>query len=231
MGEFTTIMARDGHEFRAYLAAPPGTPRGAVVVIQEIFGVNPHIRAVADSYAAEGYTAIAPSLFDRVRRGVELGYDSETMQEGFGYVKQLKPEQTLKDVSAAIAVVKHSGRVGMVGFCWGGRVSYTSACELPLACAVAYYGGGITQILDKQPKCPTMYHFGERDTHITQDDVAKIKAAHPEGIYYIYPAAEHGFNCDQRPSYNPEAAALARKRTLEFFAQHVAGEKPKEPGK
>jgi carboxymethylenebutenolidase len=226
MGEFTTIMARDGHEFRAYLAAPPGTPRGAIVVIQEIFGVNSHIRAVTDSYAAEGYTAIAPSLFDRVRKGIELGYSPPEMQEGMGYVQQLKPEQTLKDVAAAMAVVKHSGRVGMVGFCWGGRVTYMSACELPLACAVVYYGGGITQILDKKPKCAVMYHFGERDRHITQEDVAQIKEAHPEGIYYIYPA-DHGFNCDQRPSFNPEAAALARKRTLEFFARCVAGEKPK----
>ena len=130
MGEFNPIMARDGHEFRAYLSAPVTKPRGAIVVIQEIFGVNSHIRAVTDSYAAEGYTAIAPSLFDRVRRGVELTYQPQDMQEGFGYVKQLKPEDTMKDVAAAMAVVKHSGRVGMVGFCWGGKVTYVSACEL-----------------------------------------------------------------------------------------------------
>jgi carboxymethylenebutenolidase len=226
MGEITPIMARDGHEFRAYLAAPSGRARGAVVVIQEIFGVNSHIRAVTDSYAAEGYVAIAPSLFDRVRGGIELGYTPEHMQEGFGYVQQLKPDQTLKDVAAAMAVVKHAGRIGMVGFCWGGRVTYMAACELPLACAVAYYGGGIVQILDKQPKCPVMYHFGERDKHISQEDVAKIKAAHPEGIFHIYPA-DHGFNCDQRGSYDAPSAALARKRTLEFFAEHLAGEKQK----
>ncbi len=226
MGEFTTLMARDGHEFRAYLAAPPGAPRGSIVVIQEIFGVNSHIRAVTDSYAAEGYVAIAPSLFDRVRRGIELGYKPEDMQEGRGYVQQLKPEQTLKDVSAALAVVKHSGRVGIVGYCWGGRIAYLAACDLPVACAVSYYGGGITQVLDQKPKCPVMYHFGERDQHITQADVTKIKAAHPEGIFHIYPA-DHGFNCDQRASYDAPSAALARKRSLEFFAQYVAGEKPK----
>jgi carboxymethylenebutenolidase len=226
MGEFNPIMARDGHEFRAYLAAPAGKPRGAIVVIQEIFGVNSHIRAVTDSYAAEGYTAIAPSLFDRVRRGVELTYQPQDMQEGFGYVKQLKPEDTMKDVAAAMAVVKHSGRLGMVGFCWGGKVTYVSACELQLACAVAYYGGSIAQSLDKKPKCPVMYHFGERDKHIPAEDVAKIKAAHPEGIFHLYPA-DHGFNCDQRGSYDAPSAALARKRTLEFFAQYVAGEKPK----
>jgi len=226
MGEFTTIMARDGHEFRAYLAAPPGVARGAVVVIQEIFGVNSHIRAVTDSYAAEGYVAIAPSLFDRVRRGIELGYSPPEMDEGRGYVMQLKPEQTLKDVAAAMAVVKHAGRIGMVGYCWGGRIAYVAASsDLPLACAVVYYGGGITQILDRKPRCPVMYHFGERDKHITLDDVAKIKAAHPEGVFYIYPA-DHGFNCDQRPSYDAASAALARQRTLEFFEQYVvAGKK------
>ncbi len=226
MGEFTTLMARDGHEFRAWLSAPAGKPKGAIVVIQEIFGVNSHIRAVTDSFAAEGYVAIAPSVFDRVRMGIELGYTDSDIQEGRGYMIQLKPDQTLKDISAAMAVVKHAGRVGMVGYCWGGRVVYLSACEIPLACGVSYYGGGITQILDKKPKCPVMYHFGERDKHITQDDVAKIKAAHPEGLYYVYPA-DHGFNCDQRGSYDAPSAALARKRTLEFFAQHLAAEKPK----
>ena len=226
MGEFNPIMARDGHEFRCYLAAPPGKPRGAIVVIQEIFGVNSHIRAVTDSYAAEGYVAIAPSLFDRVRGGIELDYSPQSMQEGFGYVQQLKPEQTMKDVAAAIAVVRNSGRVGTVGFCWGGKISYLAACELQVACAVAYYGGGISQSLDKKPKVPVMYHFGERDKHITAEDVAKIKAAHPEGIFHLYPA-DHGFNCDQRGSYDAPSAALARERTLAFFAQYVAGDKPK----
>jgi carboxymethylenebutenolidase len=229
VGEFTAIMARDGHEFRAYLAAPPGKPRGAVVVIQEIFGINAHMRAVTDSYAAEGYVAIAPSLFDRVRMGIELGYTPKDREEGFGYVKQLQPEQTLKDLAAALAVVKRNGRTGMVGFCWGGRITYQSACELPLACGVVYYGGGITQLLDKKPKCPVMYHFGERDQHITQDDVAKIRAAHPEGIFHIYPA-DHGFNRDVGATYDPASAALARQRTLAFLAQHVAGEKPSSSG-
>jgi carboxymethylenebutenolidase len=220
MGEFTALMARDGHEFRAWLAAPKGPPRGAVLVIQEIFGVNSHIRAVTDSFAAEGYVAVAPSLFDRVRMGIELGYTDQEMQEGRGYVMQLKPEQTLKDLSAALAIVKHTGRVGTVGYCWGGRMAYLAACELPVACAVVYYGGGITQILDKKPRCPVMYHFGERDKHITPDDVAKIRSAHPEGTYHIY-AADHGFNCDQRGSYDAPSAALARERTLGFLAEHL----------
>lgn len=227
MSEFTTLMARDGHEFRCWLAAPPtGSPRGAVVVVQEIFGVNSHIRAVTDSYAAEGYLAIAPALLDRVRRNVELGYSAEDMQEGFGYVQQLKPEDTMRDLAAAMAVVKHAGRVGMVGFCWGGRTTYLAACELPLACAVAYYGGRIAQLLPKTPRCPMMYHFGELDSHIPMSEVAQIRAANPQGIFHLYPGAGHGFNCDQRDSYQPQAAALARERTLAFLAEHLRRQRP-----
>jgi carboxymethylenebutenolidase len=226
MGEFTTIMARDGHEFQAYLAAPPGKPRGAIVVIQEIFGVNSHIRAVADGFATDGYTVIAPSLFDRVRRGIQLGYSQPEVQQGVGYVQQLKPEETAKDLGAALAVVKHSGRVGTVGYCWGGTLSYLAACDLPVACAVVYYGK-VANYLDKQPKRPVMYHFGTEDQSIPLSDVEKIKAAHPEGTFYLYEGGGHGFNCDLRASYSPPAAALARQRTLEFFARYVAGTEQK----
>jgi carboxymethylenebutenolidase len=221
MSEFTTIMARDGHEFQAWLAAPPGRPRGAVVVVQEIFGVNSHIRAVTDGYAAEGYVAIAPALFDRVRRRIELGYSAEQMQEGQGYVKQLQRPQVLADLAAAIAVVKHAGRVGVVGYCWGGTIAYVAACDLPLACAIAYYGGSIMKELEKHPKCPVMYHFGELDKHIPASDIAKIKVADPQGEFYLYPAG-HGFNCDQRESYDATSAALARARSVAFLAKHVA---------
>jgi carboxymethylenebutenolidase len=226
MGEFTTIMARDGHEFQAYLAAPAGKPRGAVVVLQEIYGVNAHIRAVTDSYASEGYTAIAPALFDRVRRGIQLGYTAQDKTQGMGTVQQLQPEETIKDIAAAIAVVKSSGRVGTVGFCWGGRWSYIAACDLPIACAVVYYGK-VTDQLNKQPRRPVMYHFGSLDKSIPVSDTEKIAAAHPESPLYLYEGAEHGFNCDQRPTYNPEAAALARQRTLKFLARYVAGEEQK----
>jgi carboxymethylenebutenolidase len=191
------------------------------VVVQEIFGVNSHIRAVTDGYAKEGYVAIAPCLFDRVRRGIELGYTPAGMQEGRGYVAQLKQEQVLADLAAAIAVVHNSGRVGAVGYCWGGKIAYVAACNLTLACAVVYYGGSITQELAKRPKCPVMYHFGERDAHIPPSDIDKIKAAHPQGEFYLYPA-DHGFNCDQRDSYDAASAALARERSLAFFAKHVA---------
>ena len=227
MGEFTTIMARDGHEFQAYLAAPPGKPRGAVVVLQEIFGVNAHIRAVTDSYAAEGYTAIAPSLFDRVRRGIQLGYGPEDKTQAIGTMQQLKPDETMKDVAAATAVVKSSGRVGTVGFCWGGRIAYLAACDLPVSCAVVYYGK-IVDVLDKKPKRRVMYHFGSLDKSIPVSDTAKIAAAYPDSPLYVYEGADHGFNCDQRSAYNPEAVALARQRTLGFLARCVAGEEKKD---
>lgn len=224
MGDFTTLMARDGHEFQAYLCPPPGRPRGAVVVLQEIFGVNPHIRAVTDGFAAEGYTAIAPALFDRIRRGIELGYGDADRDEGRGYRQQLKPEDTLKDIAAAVAVVRHSGRVGTVGYCWGGALSYRAACELPLACAVDYYGN--PGDIGKTPQCPVMYHFGSADKSIPPEQVERLKAAHPQGIFYIYDGAGHGFSCDQRPGYDAAAAALARGRTLEFLARRLAGGDP-----
>ena len=223
MGQFTTIMARDGHEFQAWLAAAPGRPRGALLVIQEIFGVNGHIRSVTDRFAAEGYTAVAPSLFDRVRRGIELGYTAADMQEGSGYVKQLDPEATRRDLAAALAVVKHSGRAGAVGYCWGGSLAYLAAGQLPLACAVVYYGR-VASALDQKPRCPVMFHYGTEDKSIPLADVERIRAAYPDAPVYTYEGAGHGFNCDQRASYDPEAAALARTRTLEFFARYVAGE-------
>jgi len=224
MGEYTTIMARDGHEFQAWLSAPPGRARGAVVVIQEIFGVNAHIRSVTDDFAAQGYTAIAPCLFDRVRRGIELGYTPEALQEGAGYARQLQPETTLKDLAAAVAVVRSSGRVGTVGYCFGGSMSYLAACQLPIACAVAYYGR-VTNYLEQKPKCPLMYHFGTADTSIPMSDVDKVKAAaDARAVFYLYEGAGHGFNCDQRASFNSAAAALARTRTLDFLARNLRGD-------
>jgi carboxymethylenebutenolidase len=230
MGQFTTIMARDGHEFQAWLAAPPGRPRGAVLVIQEIFGINAHIRSLTDSFAAEGYTAIAPSLFDRVRRGIELGYTAQEMQEGAGYRQQLQPETTLRDLAAALAVVKHSGRAGCVGYCFGGAMAYLAAGQLPLACAVVYYGR-VSSYLDQKPKCPVMYHFGSEDKSIPLADVERIRAAYPDAPVYVYPGAGHGFNCEQRDSYDPQAAALARTRTLEFLAAHLGTTQPSAPSR
>jgi carboxymethylenebutenolidase len=221
MGEFTPLMARDGHKLEAYLAAPPAKTRGGIVVIQEIFGVNRHIRAVTDGFAQAGYTAIAPALFDRVRRGIELGYSSAEVEEGRGYAQQLNPEQTLKDLAAAVAVVKHAGRVATVGYCFGGAQSYRAACLLPIDCAVVYYGR--VQDAGTPPRCPVLYHFGSADQSIPPEEVERIEALHPGGTFYVYEGAGHGFNCDLRASYDSAAAELARKRTLQFLEQHLQG--------
>jgi carboxymethylenebutenolidase len=221
MGEFQTIMARDGHQFGVYLAAPAQKPRGAIVVIQEIFGVNHHIRAVTDGYAAEGYVAIAPALFDRAKRGVELGYTGPDMQTGIGLMSQITRDDLVKDLEATLAVVRNAGRIGMVGYCWGGTVTYIAASLLPIACGVSYYGGSIGQNLDLKPQRPVMYHFGEKDSHIPVEAIDKVRAADPTGLFYMYPAG-HGFNCTERPDYDPPSAALALERSLGFFAKYVA---------
>jgi len=220
MGEFTTLMARDGHEFNAWLTAPSQPARGAVVIAQEVFGVNRHIRGVADGFAAEGYVTIAPCLFDRIRRGVELGYSEAEVQQGRGYRLQIPKEKTLLDLTACINVIKHAGRVSIVGYCWGGTLAYIAACELPVFCAVSYYGGQIKDQLDKSPRRPVMYHFGERDPHIPLSDVDKIRAADPNGIFHLYPA-DHGFNCDERSTFDAASAALARERTLQFLTAQM----------
>jgi carboxymethylenebutenolidase len=192
------------------------------VVLQEIFGINSHIRALTDGFAAAGYTAVAPSLFDRVRRGIELAYTERDKELGSGYVKQITPENTMKDIAAALAVVRHSGPAAAVGYCWGGKLSYLSACQLALACAVVYYGK-VAGALGQKPRCAVQYHFGEADQSIPASDVAAVREAQPQAPVYTYPGAGHGFNCEQRDSYNPQAAALARSRTLEFLAQHLSG--------
>jgi carboxymethylenebutenolidase len=221
MGEFTTLMARDGHEFNAWLAPAQGGVRGAVVLCQEIFGVNHHIRAVADGFAAAGYLTIAPCLFDRIRRGIELGYTEKDTQEGRGYRLQIPKEKTLLDLGASLNVVKHAGRVAVVGYCWGGTLAYLAAGQLPISCAVSYYGGQIAkEHLDKPPKRPVLYHFGDRDPYIPPADIEKIRAADPNGVFHTYPA-DHGFNSDERASYEPASAQLARERTLAFLVAHL----------
>jgi carboxymethylenebutenolidase len=221
MGKTIELAAADGHKLAAYRADPAGTPRGAIVVIQEIFGVNSHIRSVTDGYAADGYLALAPAMFDRVQRGYDTGYSQPEIQAGIAVMQKLDWKQTLIDVSAAIEAVKSAGKVGIVGYCWGGTVSWVAAGRLPgLACSAPYYGGAIPNFIAEQPKCPVMFHFGEQDQSITLEQAKKVAAAHPEATAYFYPAG-HGFNCDQRGSYNAEASKLARARTLEFFRKYV----------
>ena len=222
MGTMIDLKAADGHGFEAYLAEPAERPRGAVVVVQEIFGVNGHIRSVADDYAAEGFLAIAPALFDRVRRGYESGYTPLEIQAGVALMQKVSWDDALKDVSAAVEAVAHAGKVGVVGYCWGGAVTWLAAARIPgLAAAVPYYGGAIPSLNSEQPQCPTMLHFGEADASIPVDKARAVARSHPVVTAHFY-AAGHGFNCDQRGSYEPAAATLARERTLAFFREHVA---------
>jgi carboxymethylenebutenolidase len=226
MGSFVDLKAADGVVVPAYVAQPAGQPRGAVVVLQEIFGVNSHIRAVADGYAAAGYLAVAPSTFHRVKPGVELGYAPDDMSAGMALktaVEALPAPGVLQDVQAAIDYAAQAGKVGLVGYCWGGLLTWRSASSLKgLSAAVPYYGGGVTTEAEvaRQPVCPVLAHFGEQDHWIPLDGVQAFAKAHPEVTVHVYPA-NHGFNCDQRGSYDADAAALARQRTLDFFAQHL----------
>ena len=218
MGHQIELTASDGHRLSAYLAEPAGKPRGGIVVVQEIFGVTRHIRDVADQYAASGYLAVAPALFDRAEREVDVPYAD--VQRAFGYMKAMNLDNVLLDVQAAVERVHSAGKVGVVGYCWGGMVAYLAAARLKIDAAVAYYGGGTNQHLGELPRVPVMFHFGERDTHIPLSTVNEIKAAFPQGIYHLYPA-EHGFNCTHRASFEPASAKLAYERSVEFFHTHI----------
>ena len=228
MGTMIELQSADGTRVPAYEARPAGTPKGAVVVIQEIFGVNSHIRAVADGYAAEGYLAVAPAAFHRVKPGVELGYTDADMGEGFGYktaAEALPAPGVMQDIQAAIdhAAKSSGGKVGMVGYCWGGLLTWRAACTLSgLSAAAPYYGGGVTTETEtaRQPRVPVMAHFADDDKWIPLDTVEAFKKAHPTVQVFTYPA-HHGFNCDQRGSWHAPSAQLARERTLAFFKQHV----------
>lgn len=230
MGQFIDLKAADGLQFPAYVAQPAGRPRGGIVVLQEIFGVNAHIRAVTDGYAAAGYLAVAPATFHRARPGVELGYQPDDMSAGQALKATIEALGTnpagpgvLQDIQAAIHHAAQAGKVGVVGYCWGGLLTWRTACLLKgVSAAVPYYGGGVTTEAEiaRTPLCPVLAHFGEKDHWIPLDGVEAFKRAHPEVETHIY-AANHGFNCDHRASYDAAAAALARERTLAFFAKHV----------
>jgi len=212
------LSAADGHRLSATLAEPKHKPHGGIVVVQEIFGVTRHIRAVADQYAAAGFLAIAPALFDRVERNVDVPYTD--MQRGFAYMRALKTDEVILDVQAAVNRVSAAGKVGVVGYCWGGTIAYLAAARIKIAAAVAYYGGGIHNHTDEKPRVPVMFHFGEKDAHIPRSAVDQIRAAYPEGLYHLYPA-DHGFNCTDRASYEPTCAKLALERSLEFLHRYV----------
>ena len=221
MGSNVELTASDGHRLSAYLSSPPGRPRGGMVIIQEIFGVTRHIRAVTDQYAAAGFQSIAPALFDRLERNVDVPY--EDVARGRDYVSRLKDAQVTLDVQAAIDEVRGAGKVGIVGYCWGGAVVYLAAAENDVDAVVSYYGAAIGRHVAAgapKPRVPIMFHFGETDASIPLSVVEQIKTAVPEGIFHLYPAG-HGFNCTERQSFEPASAALALERSLEFLHRNI----------
>ena len=219
MGKMIRLKAKDGHELDAYVAEPQGEAKGGIVVVQEIFGVTNHIKRVADQYAAQGYKAVAPAMFDRIKRNLTLEYTE--VPKGIEYMQQLGWPNTLADLEAAAAEVRPAGSAAVVGFCWGGTVAHVAASALELDAAISYYGGGVAKMLDKKPRCPILYHFGDQDASIPLPDIEKIKQAIPNDPLYVYRGAGHGFNCDERGSYSPKDAQLAFERSLEFLAEQT----------
>jgi len=231
MAHYIELTAADGFKFPAYEARPAGPAKGAVVVLQEIFGINAHIRAVVEGFAAEGYLAVAPATFHRVKPGVELGYTLDDVAAGVALkaaAESLPPPGVLPDIQAAIDYAAQANgaaaKVGLVGYCWGGLLAWRGACLLSgVSAVVPYYGGGMTGAAEvaRTPRCPVLAHFGEHDQSIPLAGVTAFKDAHPDVQVQLYPAS-HGFNCDHRGAYDATAAALARERTLAFLAQHLA---------
>lgn len=220
MGKKMKLTASDGHQLGAYRADPVGTPKGGVVVIQEIFGVNQHIRAVCDRLAAAGYAAVAPALFDRIEPGFESGYSPDEVSAAMRFVENPNFDGFLKDTAASIAELKPASPVSIMGFCLGGTVAFAAACNLEgLSSAVCYYGGFIAKMADQKPKVPTLMHFGAMDSHIPPSDVETIRQKRSDCEIHVYPGADHGFNCDERSSYNKEAATLAWQRSLDWLAK------------
>ncbi len=223
MGYDIRLTASDNFQFGGYRADPTGSARGALVVIQEIFGVNHHIRNICDHYASEGYVAVAPSIFDRTEPNFQSGYSPDEVAVARKFVANPDWEAMLRDTQAAVESVKDVGPVGIVGFCLGGSVAYVAATKLSgLRAAVGYYGGAIVRFADDKPKAPTLLHFGEKDSGIPLSDVEAIRAKRPDVEIYVYPGAQHGFSCDERASYDKASADLASQRTLAFFAKHLS---------
>jgi carboxymethylenebutenolidase len=221
MGHAITLACADGVTINAWRAEPAGKPKGGLVVLQEIFGVNAHIRGVADRFAEAGYLVIAPAIFDRVQPHVDFGYDPNTMKQGMEIAGKMKRGETMLDIAAAVMEAARGGRVGITGFCLGGTLAYLAGCFVPgLSAAVGYYGGGIARALPLAPKVPLMLHFGEQDASIPMADITKIRAACPGAQVFTYPTAGHAFNRDGNAAYDAPSAKLAMERTLVFLGEH-----------
>jgi carboxymethylenebutenolidase len=221
MGQTITLAAKDGHKLQAYRADPAGKPRGALVVLQEIFGVNRHMRRLADDFAREGYVAVTPALFDRVEKGIELGYDAKSVESGRDIRAKVPLDGTLADLQAAIDYARQFGKVGVIGYCWGGGLAFLAATRLDgVAAAVGYYGGLVAANAQEKPRVPVLLHFGDSDQSIPMADVEKVKKTRPEVTTYVYKAG-HGFACDERGSYDAASTKTALERTLKFFADKM----------
>ncbi len=222
MGQTIKLTASDGFQLSAYRADPAGTPKAAVVVIQEIFGVNSHIRNVCDRFAVQGYVAVAPAIFDRIEPGFQSGYSPDEVAVARKFVASPDWEAFMRDTQAAIDSVKSVGPVGIIGFCLGGSVAYLAAARLSgLTAAIGYYGGAITRFADEKPKVPTQLHYGEKDAGIPLSDVEMVRTKRPEVEIFVYDNAQHGFNCDERASHDKASADIARGRSLGFLAKHL----------
>jgi carboxymethylenebutenolidase len=223
MSEWLQLTASDGHIFDAYIAKPEREPIAGLIVLQEIFGVNAHIRSVADSYARDGFLAVAPALFDRIEKHVDLKYEGEDLQKAMSFRPKINAGNAVLDVAAALDYArKESGKkTGVIGYCFGGTVAWLSATRLEPEAAVGYYGGQIGKYAEESPKAPVMLHFGELDTHIPKEEVDRVQAANPEVQIFWYEAG-HGFNCEPRSSYEPNSAKLARERSLAFLIENLS---------
>ncbi|MDH3754526.1 MAG: dienelactone hydrolase family protein [Acidimicrobiia bacterium] len=210
------LAASDGHRLSAY-EVNPAEASAAVVIVQEIFGVNAHIQTVVDRYAGLGFHAIAPALFDRIERGVELEYTADGVAAGRDLRAGLDWGEAVLDVGAAVSHAAASGPVAVIGYCYGGSMAWLAANALPVAAAVGYYGGQVHQFIDRAPAAPTMLHFGGLDQMIPLADIEAVAARYPDVAVHVYDDADHGFNCDARPSYHEASAALALERTLDFL--------------
>ena len=220
MGAVSILTAADGHELAAWRAEPPAKPQGGLVLLQEIFGVNKHIRTIADGFARHGYRVLAPSLFDRVKPGLDLGYDKAGIAAGRAARAKITRDMALLDIVAAVAALKGAGKVGVVGYCWGGDLAWMAASLSGVSASVVYYGAGIVDHLDLRPRTPLLMHFGSRDPWIPQSAIDRIRRAAPEATIHLYPAG-HGFNCNDRPDFDAACAAQAQTRTLAFLLEHV----------
>src|SRR5919108_2664445 len=223
MGRQIELRASDGHRLGGYRAEPAGAPSGAVVVVQEIFGVNNHIRSVCDRFADLGYVAVAPALFDRRQRDFQSGYSPEEVQRARAFLTEVDWDAMMRDVEAAVDSVRSVGPVAVVGFCMGGSLAFLAATRIDgVAAAIGYYGGKIAVYAGEVPRCPTQLHFGAEDQGIPLTDVDLVKAKRPECEVHVYEGAGHGFHCDERGSYHPEAAGKAWRRSTAWPERHLA---------